>query len=138
MDQLNDIEKSALEALDSVTSEDALQAQCIKWIRYAYPRVLCFSVPNGGLRNVRVAQKLKATGVLAGVPDLFIAEGKAPYCGAFIELKVGYNKPTAQQDEVMDRLSDAGYAVRVIYSFDEFENFVKWYLDDQDSKRFSA
>lgn len=119
-------------------SEDALQAQCIKWIRYAYPRVICWATPNGGLRDVRIARKLKATGTLAGIPDLTVATPSRGYGAAFIELKVGYNKPTAQQEVIMERLREAGYAVSVAYSFDEFEQFVKWYLNDQDSKRFSA
>lgn len=112
-------------------SEDALQAQCIQWIRYAYPKLLCWATPNGGLRDVRIARKLKATGVLAGVPDLILAAPSRGYGAAFIELKVGYNKPTDIQMAIMERLKEAGYAVNVVYTFDDFRQFVMWYLENK-------
>src|SRR3990167_7125439 len=34
---------------------------------------LLFAIPNGGLRNIRVAMNLKAEGVRAGIPDYFLA-----------------------------------------------------------------
>jgi hypothetical protein len=46
----------------------------IKWVRAikdAYPVLkLLYAVPNGRDRNIYVARKLKAEGVLAGVADL--------------------------------------------------------------------
>lgn len=109
-------------------SEDALQAQCVRWFRMQYPAHLIFAIPNGGLRDVRIARKLKSTGVLAGVPDLFIATPSCGYGGAFIEMKVGYNKPTPLQAEIIARLMNAGYAVSVQRTFDEFVDFVNTYL----------
>ena len=55
--------------------EHQLQVECVKWFRFQYPKLanLLFAIPNGGLRNIKVATKLKAEGVLAGVPDLFLA-----------------------------------------------------------------
>jgi hypothetical protein len=50
------------------------QVALIKWVRAikdAYPVLkLLYAVPNGGDRNLYVARKLKAEGVLAGVADL--------------------------------------------------------------------
>ncbi|MGH9837274.1 MAG: hypothetical protein ACREEM_00645 [Blastocatellia bacterium] len=46
----------------------------MKWVRSvkaAYPVLkLLYAVPNGGDRNLYVARKLKAEGVMAGVADL--------------------------------------------------------------------
>ena len=46
-----------------------------------------FAIPNGGLRNIIVAKKLKAEGVRAGTPDIFIPVPAGPYCGMFLEMK---------------------------------------------------
>ena len=46
-----------------------------------------FAIPNGGLRNIVVAKKLKAEGVRAGTPDIFIPVPAGPYCGMFLEMK---------------------------------------------------
>jgi hypothetical protein len=46
-----------------------------------------FAVPNGGLRNVVTAMKLKATGTKAGIPDVVLAAARGGYHGLFIELK---------------------------------------------------
>lgn len=46
-----------------------------------------FAIPNGGLRNIVVAKKLKAEGVRAGTPDIFIPVPCGRYCGMFLEMK---------------------------------------------------
>jgi hypothetical protein len=54
------------------------QVALIKWVRAikdAYPVLkLLYAVPNGGDRNINVARKLKAEGVLAGVADLCLCD----------------------------------------------------------------
>ena len=109
-------------------SEHSLQVQCVQWFRFAFPNKLIFAVPNGGARNIVVATKLRAEGVLKGVPDLFIPEPNLNYHGLFIELKVGYNKPTEYQKELMQKLIFRKYACAVCYTFEEFEKIVKDYF----------
>lgn len=46
-----------------------------------------FAIPNGGLRNIVVAKKLKAEGVRKGVSDIFIHVPCGAYCGMFLEMK---------------------------------------------------
>lgn len=48
-----------------------------------------FAIPNGGKRNVIVAQKMKAEGVRAGIPDLCLPVMRGGYGGMYIELKAG-------------------------------------------------
>jgi len=61
--------------------ESTLQTTCVRWFRFQYPNLVIYAVPNGGSRNVREAQRLKAEGVLAGVADLVVLlpQGKSVY-----------------------------------------------------------
>ena len=67
------------------------------------------------------------TGLLSGVPDLFIAEGRGPYHGLFIELKIKPNKPTPNQINIMKQLKEKNYAVHICYTFEEFQQVVTEY-----------
>lgn len=109
-------------------NEHELQVNCIKWMRYQHPKHLCFAIPNGGNRNLLTAVKLKAEGVLAGVPDIFIPAPNKDYNGLFIELKAGKNKATDKQKEVIEQLKNNGYQCEIIYSFDEFRKLINEYL----------
>lgn len=60
-------------------SEIKLQSAAWQWVWNTYPgtRLLMFHVPNGGFRSKVEAAQLKASGVLAGIPDiLFIWKGR--------------------------------------------------------------
>ena len=55
-------------------SEARIQSNCFIWAYNTYPEIrgLLFSVPNGGTRNLREAQALRATGLTPGVPDMLL------------------------------------------------------------------
>ena len=108
--------------------EHQLQVNCINWMRYQHPKRLIFAIPNGGNRNVITAKKLKAEGVKAGIPDLFLAVPNNEHSGLFIELKAGKNKPTDKQNEIIEYLKNVGYRCEVIYNFDDFRATVNDYL----------
>jgi len=55
-------------------SEHEEQVLFVQWFRRQFPGVMIFAIPNGGLRGKIAAAKLKAEGVTAGVPDLYIPE----------------------------------------------------------------
>lgn len=63
-------------------SEHIEQRQFVSWFRKSYPGIRIFAIPNGGVRNIQTASRLKAEGVSAGVPDLFI-----PSWRVWIEMK---------------------------------------------------
>ena len=111
--------------------EHELQKACVQWFRFNYPnyKYLLFAIPNGGLRNARVAVKLKAEGVVAGVPDLFLAIGTKYANGLFIEMKQGKNKLTENQKYMKQQLENEAYMVEVVYTFDEFVKIVKRYIE---------
>jgi hypothetical protein len=71
-----------MSVLDRIPSEDHEQMMLVQWFRRTYPEVRIFSVPNGGHRHPAVAAKMKATGVVKGVPDLFV-----PAWRLWIEMK---------------------------------------------------
>ncbi len=102
----------------------------MRWFRLAHPRLLLYAVPNGGQRNAIVAAKLKAEGVLAGVPDLFLAVPSGTAHGLYIEMKNGKKGVVSEsQRTVMAALKAQGYATAVCRSFDEFRTTVDEYLN---------
>lgn len=69
-----------------------------------------FAIPNGGNRDAKTGAFLKAEGVRAGVPDLFIPVPRGGYHGMFIEMKAqGGRKPTGKQKVWLDLLDGQGY-----------------------------
>lgn len=111
--------------------EHSIQVACVNWFRYRYPNHLIYSIPNGGKRNAIVAAKLKAEGVLAGVPDLFVPVARNGWHGLYIEMKAGKNKPTEAQNNVMATLSGQGYKCEVCRSLEEFTMVVEAYFDER-------
>lgn len=103
--------------------ESILQSACVRWFRLQYPNLVIYAVPNGGSRNVREAQRLKAEGVLAGVADLVVLlpQGKSLY----IEMKVKGNRQTDNQKAFQQKTEALGYKYYVCYSFDEFKAIIE-------------
>lgn len=80
---------------------------------------MIFAVANGGSRHKLEAINLKRQGVLAGVPDIFVDVPCGHYHGLRIELKVGKNKPTDKQKEMIERYNKLGYKAVICYGADE-------------------
>lgn len=80
---------------------------------------MIFAVANGGSRHKLEAINLKRQGVLAGVPDIFVDVPTDKYHGLRIELKVGKNKATEKQKEMIERYNKLGYKAVVCYGADE-------------------
>ena len=74
---------------------------------------------NGGLRNKAVAIKLKAEGVLRGIPDTFLPLPRGGYSGLYIEFKHGTNKTSPEQKEFLAYADSVGYKTGVAYSVDQ-------------------
>ena len=112
----------------SKITEHQLQTLCVKWFRLKYKDALIFAIPNGGFRHYSTAIKLKAEGVLSGVPDLFVPVPNDLWSGLFIEMKVGYNKESKNQLELINKLSYFGYKVIVCKSIEDFISGVDNYF----------
>lgn len=68
--------------IPTIPTEHFEQREFVRWFRQTHPGTRIFAIPNGGVRSVATAGRLKAEGVTAGVPDLFI-----PALGLWIEMK---------------------------------------------------
>ena len=110
-------------------TEHEIQVNCVNYFRLRYPKGLIYAIPNGGQRNVIVASKLKAEGVLSGVPDLHIPIAKKGSNGLYIELKNGKaGKVSDNQQTIMEKLQSEGYQCEVCRSFDEFRTIIDNYM----------
>lgn len=65
-----------------IPTEHEEQREFVKWFRQTFAGVRIFAIPNGGARSKATAGKLKAEGVSAGVPDLYV-----PAWRLWIEMK---------------------------------------------------
>ena len=108
--------------------EHQAQVACVNWFRMQYPEKLIHAIPNGGARNIIVARKLKAEGVVSGVPDLFIPEPSKGYHGLFIEMKVKGGRLQETQKDMIDKLESRGYKCHVCWSVDDFMKVVNEYF----------
>lgn len=90
---------------------------------------MIFAVANGGSRHKLEAINLKRQGVLAGVPDIFVDVPVGKYHGLRIEMKVGKNKPTDKQKEMIERYNKMGYKAAVCYgaaaAIETLEDYLK-------------
>ena len=113
--------------------ESDMQMACVRWFRLQYPRhaELLFAVPNGGRRDVREAARLKAEGVVSGIPDLFLAvtHPKHSVCGLFIELKAGKGRLTDNQKRIIFKLRDQYYTVEVCNTVGGFMSTINNYME---------
>lgn len=106
----------------SLMTEHQMQKAYFEWLKIKNKNVyeMTFAIPNGGQRDIRVARKLKAEGVKAGVPDIFIAIPQKHYHGLFIEAKTEKGSaPTESQLDWLDRLDKKGYKAAVCFGLDE-------------------
>jgi VRR-NUC domain len=105
------------------------QKAFITWVRYAYPKLMLFSIPNGGKRSKAVAGKMKAEGVISGIPDILVAKQSNGYPALFIEMKSAKGRMSDTQKDIKIRLEAEGYKVEVCYSFDEARQVLNNYLN---------
>ena len=106
------------------------QKALVDWFSRQYPKLTMFAIPNGGLRHIRTATKLKREGVLAGVADLFLMKPNKYYSGLFIEMKAPKGRVAPSQLSFMGRCIVNGYKYKVCYGAEEAMNFIKEYLKD--------
>jgi hypothetical protein len=114
------------------SSEHNEQRQLILWKTLMLPNLPelqnLFAIPNGTWTTHQVGGRMKAEGVSAGVPDLFLAWPAQHYHGLFIEMKYGNGTTSREQREWILRLENAGYKVVVCFSFLSARNVILDYL----------
>jgi len=90
-------------------SEHSEQVGFINWFRVKYPNVLIFAIPNGEKRAITVAKRLKAEGVVRGIPDLLI-----PQWTLWVEMKrISGGRLSPEQKAMIQYLEGIGQKVIV-------------------------
>jgi hypothetical protein len=103
-------------------TEHDIQAHVVTWARlmaHTHPELqLLFAIPNGGWRGPITGAKLKAEGVLPGVPDLCLPVARGGHFGLYIEMKTPQGRVSPVQRTILERLHTEGYQVAICYSYD--------------------
>lgn len=106
---------------DRIRTEHEEQRELVSWFRKTYSGVAIFAIPNGGARSASVAGRLKAEGVLPGVPDLFIPEWRV-----WIEMKrTKGGSVSKEQKELHKYLASVGYCVIVARGCEEAQRLLR-------------
>ena len=108
-----------------MTSEHDEQVGFVVWFRSRFPGVLILAVPNGGKRHPGTARKLKAEGVVPGVPDLFV-----PEWSLWVEMKRAKGgRLSPDQREVIAYLEGIGHSVIIGHGAeDASRQLIEWRL----------
>ena len=73
---------AASPVLTPARTEHVEQREFVSWFRKTYPSVRILAIPNGSQRSRTTGARLKAEGVVAGVPDLLV-----PAWNLWVEMK---------------------------------------------------
>jgi hypothetical protein len=114
-------------------TEHQEQVAVITWFRLQHRQYAnyLFAIPNGGVRNIGTAVKLKKEGVLAGVPDLFLMMPMNGYHGLWIEIKAINGRVSNSQKQFMGAATLMGYHAVVCYGFNDAKNAINNYLQNK-------
>lgn len=95
----------------------------VQWFRREYTGVLIFAIPNGGVRGKIAAAKLKAEGVVRGIPDLYVPEWKL-----WIEMKrVKGGRLSQDQRDILRYLAEFDNTI-VAMGFEDAKRQVRQFL----------
>jgi hypothetical protein len=124
-------------------TEDGEQMALFCWARNEmnegrYPMLeWMFAIPNGGSRGstkdhaMAVGARLKATGVKAGVSDIFLPWPLHNCNGLFIEMKRANGKPSDVKPEQKlfgEEMQRRGYGFVVCYGWEQARDVLEQYL----------
>ncbi len=115
-------------------SESKSQQEVVRWWRdnsyeWHLDAELLFAIPNQARRSRANASRMSAEGLLAGVPDVFLAVPRGDCAGFFIEMKASGGKLSENQRLMLARLTKAGYATLVAYSATDAINAIRAYMN---------
>ncbi len=117
-------------------TEDAEQRTLISWCRFMegshIEMGMIFHIPNGEYRTITAGKRLKAQGVRAGIPDLFLAVPRKEFSGLWIELKSLKGRPSPEQQDWIAKLQVYGYAAHVCYGWQHAAKVICAYLSIPD------
>jgi len=123
--------------LDMAQPERIDHINTVNWFKHHYPDLDddFHHFANERRCSPQEGRMLKRMAVKRGIADFFLAlplNGKA---GLWIELKVGKNKPSKEQQAFLDRKAQRGYAVACVWGSDAAREVIKTYLKDYISSK---
>ncbi|PVH26989.1 VRR-NUC domain-containing protein [Sphingobacterium corticibacter] len=104
-------------------TEIQLQTSAVTWLWNTYPatRRLFFHIPNGGSRNAVEGMQLKASGVVAGIPDCILIHLGLAYG---FEFKTLTGTVSPEQAKVHQVWQQDGTPVYIIRTLEEFQKAI--------------
>lgn len=111
--------------------ESKIQIACVQWFRYQYPKLekLLIAVPNGGYRNAREAQIMKAEGVISGASDLILLVPKKGFGCLCVEMKTEKGRQSNNQKDWQKQTELNGNKYVICRNIDDFMVIINWYLN---------
>lgn len=113
--------------------EDLTHAEIVRWARHNEKNCsalrFLYHCPSGGHRHPVVAMKLRALGVVRGIPDLHLPVPVGRYAGLWIEVKDGKKGRVSEEQQLwIDGLRDQHQRVEVVRSAEEGIAVLQSYL----------
>ena len=101
-----------------------------EWERIDRPELgLLFAVPNGGRRDKVTGARLKAEGVKAGVPDVWLPVARQGFHGLVIEMKADEKgRPSKEQVKWLAELTEQGFLAVVCHGCEAAKGVIVEYL----------
>lgn len=130
MDYKEFIKNQATSRKKPSDKEHRLQCACVRWFRYAYPKLgeVLFAIPNGGRRDVVTGARLKEEGATAGVSDLILLKSNGTYGALCVEMKTPKGNQSPAQKEWQNEVENTGNKYVVCRSFEEFKREITEYI----------
>lgn len=112
----------------TIQKEQAEMIAIFDWIRWNKLDKFIWHTANERKCSVQYGFLLKRMGVKSGVVDITIAKAVNGYHGAFLEVKVGKNKPTQNQIDFMNTMREEGYFTKTVWGAEEAIHAIMQYL----------
>ena len=114
-------------------SESEHQQELFRWWRLVGPKlapnIVLAAIPNGGARDAVTGARMKREGVVAGMPDTFLACARCGRHGLWVELKRPKGGHVSESQRLLFPLLEAqGYGVAVCHGWQEARQAIEDYL----------
>ena len=119
----------------NIPTEAQEQTTLFQWaalMTHRWPELrTMYHIPNGGSRNAIEAARLKAQGVKAGIPDIFLPCARGSWHGLYIEMKRRKGgRVSDEQRDMIRLLIEQGYKAVVCYGWEEAKTVIVEYMKD--------